>query len=62
MDGPAVVKKYLAQSWWVPGGNSALGGRSTFMPARKRRAGEMSQSGKENYENANHLVNAHKNN
>src|SRR5437867_11383551 len=34
----------LRNSWRVPGGNSALEGRSTFMPARKnRRAGQMSQ-------------------
>src|SRR5260370_23751004 len=28
--------EYLAQSWWVLSGISALGGRSTFMPARKK--------------------------
>src|SRR5439155_8196898 len=36
--------KKLRNSWRVPGGISALGGRNTFMPARKnRRAGQMSQ-------------------
>src|SRR5438552_4947203 len=36
--------KKLRSSWRVPGGISALEGRSTFMPARKnRRAGQMSQ-------------------
>jgi hypothetical protein len=42
----------VMQSWRVPGGISALGDRSTFMPTRKnRRAGQMSQREKENYEN-----------
>src|ERR1700720_1898014 len=27
---------YLAQSWWVLSGISALGGRNTFMSARKK--------------------------
>jgi hypothetical protein len=65
MDGTAAFKKYLAQSWWVPGGISALGDRNTFMAARKRknkRAGEMSQPGRENYENTNYLINTHKSN
>jgi hypothetical protein len=44
--------KKSAQSWRVLGGISALGDRSTFMPARKNRpAGQMSQPEKENYGN-----------
>jgi hypothetical protein len=39
--------KFLAQSWRVLSGISALEDRSTFMSARKRQAGRMSQLGKE---------------
>jgi hypothetical protein len=43
--------QYLAQSWWVLSGISALGDR-TFIPVRKnRRGGPMSQPEKENYGN-----------
>ena len=33
---PTASLEYLAQSWWVLTGISALGDRSTFMPARKK--------------------------
>jgi hypothetical protein len=46
-DGQRLSKKYLAQSWRVPGGISALGDRSTFMPARKnKRAGKTEMKAK----------------
>ncbi|MGB9155913.1 MAG: hypothetical protein WCB20_05430, partial [Chthoniobacterales bacterium] len=50
---PTASLEYLAQSWWVLSGISALGGRSTFMPRMKktRRAGQMSQPEKGKYEN-----------
>jgi hypothetical protein len=38
--------KKIARPWRVLSGISALGDRNTFMPAQKRHAGEMSQSGK----------------
>src|SRR6266550_4767969 len=55
-------RKYLARSWGVSGGISALEGKNTFMPTQKnRRAGQMSQPNKENYENTKHNNERHHN-
>jgi hypothetical protein len=54
-------KKYLVQLWWIPSGVSALGDRSTFMPALKEDAPARCHNlRKKNYENTKHDNEAHR--
>src|SRR5437867_2402566 len=51
---------FLAK-WWVWAAASALGGRNTFMPARKEDAPDRCHNlRKENHENTNHFINAYR--
>ena len=56
---PRLSAKYFAKPWWASSRISALADRNISAGAKNRRAGQMSQPGKENYENTN-LINAHR--